>query len=130
MVSNRKHFSEDISPYICLLEDCPTLFGTYATEHDWENHGKDRHRPRRLCSFCRDMTTIFLSMEDFLEHIQVEHAQAVSESLLMAVMSHFGVVTIDVTSYPLYDSTGPESDPGFARHVLNCIHDFLLRSLP
>ncbi|KAJ9483423.1 hypothetical protein VN97_g9983 [Penicillium thymicola] len=130
MVPDRKHLSEDISPYTCLLEDCPIPFATYATERHWENHVKNKHPPRRLCPFCQDMSTIFLSMEAFLEHVQVEHAETVSESLMMAVMSHSGVVTIGVTHCPLCDSTGPESDPEFIRHVLNCIHDFSLRSLP
>lgn len=130
MVFDRKHLSEDISPYTCLLEDCPTPFATYVTESDWENHVKNKHPPRRLCPFCQDMSTVFLSMEAFLEHVQVEHAETVSESLMMAVMSHSGVVTIGVTHCPLCDSTGQESDPEFIRHVLNCIHDFSLRSLP
>jgi hypothetical protein len=130
MVFDRKHLSEDISPYTCLLEDCPTPFATYVTESDWENHVKNKHPPRRLCPFCQDMSTVFLSMEAFLEHVQVEHAETVPESLMMAVMSHSGVVTIGVTHCPLCDSTGPESDPEFIRHVLNCIHDFSLRSLP
>ncbi|KAF9886262.1 hypothetical protein FE257_011875 [Aspergillus nanangensis] len=48
----------------------------------------------------------------------------------MAVMSHSGVITIGVTSCPLCDSSGPESDPEFIGHVLQCIHDFSMRSLP
>ncbi|KAL3481490.1 hypothetical protein BJX99DRAFT_148515 [Aspergillus californicus] len=126
----KKHLSGDISPYSCLLEDCPTPFATYDTEYDWETHVKNKHPPRRLCPFCQDMSSIFTSMEAFLEHVQVEHGEAVSENLMMAVMSHSGVLTIGVTSCPLCDSIGPESDPAFIRHVLSCMHDFSLRSLP
>ncbi|KAJ5721580.1 uncharacterized protein N7483_009514 [Penicillium malachiteum] len=126
----RKHIFEDINPYTCLLEDCSTPFATYATERDWEKHVKDKHPPRRLCPFCQDSSTIFLSMEALLEDVQVEHAEAASESLMMAVMSHLSVVTIGVPNCPLCDSTGPESDPEFIKHVLQCMHDFSLRSLP
>jgi hypothetical protein len=130
MVYDRRHLTEDISPYTCLLEDCPIPFAIYATQQDWENHVENKHPPRRLCPFCLDMSAIFTITEAFREHLKVEHGNMVSESLIMAVASHSRVVTIGVTDCPLCDTTGSESDPGFITHLLNCKHDFSLRSLP
>lgn len=69
-------------------------------------------------------------MEEFVDHIQAQHSEDVSESLLIAIMNHAGAVTVGVTSCPLCPSTGPESDPSFIKHVLQCVHDFSMRSLP
>lgn len=65
-----------------------------------------------------------------MQHIQNDHAEAASEDMIAFLLSSCMTITIGVTRCPLCDSSGPESDPEFIQHVLRCIHDFSLTSLP
>ncbi|KAI2616648.1 hypothetical protein GGS26DRAFT_577882, partial [Hypomontagnella submonticulosa] len=126
----KKHVSEDLHPYTCIVEDCPTPFKMYVTKHEWEEHVKSEHPPRRMCPLCEDAATIYLSVGDFMDHIKGEHPETASEGFLATLLSTSGVVTIGTDHCPLCDSTGPESSPEFISHVLECIHNFSLTSLP
>ncbi|KAM0260060.1 hypothetical protein ACHAQJ_002984 [Trichoderma viride] len=126
----KKHLAEDISPYTCILPDCPTPFATYTTVFDWEKHFKREHRPCRVCPLCENADAVFSSMEDLATHIETEHAETASPDFILTAISWSGVATIGVSQCPLCDSTGPEHAPEFVRHVLGCIHDFSLLSLP
>jgi WD40 repeat protein len=127
---NRKHLAEDISPYTCILPDCPIPFATYTTVLDWEKHSKSEHRPCRICPLCENAHTAFSGMEDLATHIETEHAGVGSPDFVLTAISWSGVATIGVSHCPLCDSTGPEYAPEFIQHVLGCIHDFSLCSLP
>ncbi|KND91791.1 hypothetical protein TOPH_03388 [Tolypocladium ophioglossoides CBS 100239] len=126
----KKHLAEDISPYTCILPDCPTPFATYTTVLDWEKHSKSEHRPCRICPLCENAAGTFSSMEDLATHIETEHAGAGPPEFILTAISWSGVATIGVSHCPLCDSSGPEYAPEFIQHVLGCIHDFSLCSLP
>lgn len=69
-------------------------------------------------------------MEDLARHIETEHAEISSPKAILNAISWSAVTTIGVDACPLCDCTGDEHDPEFVRHVLCCIHDFSLFSLP
>ncbi|KAL6808591.1 hypothetical protein V8C40DRAFT_259444 [Trichoderma camerunense] len=126
----KKHLSEDISPYTCILPDCSTPLTTYTTVLDWEKHFKREHRPCRVCLLCEGSNMVFSGMEGLVTHIEREHAESASLDFIQTTISWSGVTTIGVNRCPLCDSTGPEHVPEFVQHVLGCIHDFSLYSLP
>ncbi|KAB8213020.1 WD40-repeat-containing domain protein, partial [Aspergillus novoparasiticus] len=126
----KKHLAEDISPYTCILPDCPNPCATFATAFDWEKHSKSEHRPCRLCPLCENAENVFSNLEDLARHIEIQHTGAGSPDFVLTAISLSGVTTIGVSHCPLCDSTGPEYAPEFIQHVLGCIHDFSLYSLP
>ncbi|KAI0377864.1 hypothetical protein F5Y04DRAFT_263425 [Hypomontagnella monticulosa] len=126
----KKHLSEDLHPYTCIVEDCPKPSTMYVTKHDWEEHVKSEHSPRRVCPLCEDTPIIYLSVGDFMDHIRQEHPETASDGFLATLLSSSSVITIGTDHCPLCDSTGPESSPEFISHVLECIHNFSLTSLP
>lgn len=103
---------------------------TYATVLDWEKHFTKEHRPCRVCPLCENTDATFSGMEDLATHIETEHAEISSPEFVLNAISWSAVTTIGVNICPLCDCTGNEHAPEFVRHVLYCIHDFSLFSLP
>ncbi|KAL7955404.1 hypothetical protein V8C34DRAFT_246525 [Trichoderma compactum] len=126
----REHLAEDISPYTCILPDCPTPFATYTTVSDWENHFKQEHQSRRICQLCADNHIAFPGLEALLAHHKTEHAEVTSPRVVQDMVFRSKGKTIGTSQCPLCGLTGLAYSTGFIRHVLDCIHDFSLYSLP
>ncbi|PKK55072.1 hypothetical protein CI102_72 [Trichoderma harzianum] len=129
----REHVFEDISPYTCILPDCPTPFDTYTTIPDWEAHFKTTHRRCYVCKECKNHSTAFPGLAALAAHIRAQHSESASpdsvETLLLESLESPGK-TIGTNQCPLCDSTGLAHSQEFIQHVLGCIHDFSLYSLP
>ncbi|KAK0755886.1 hypothetical protein N5P37_011562, partial [Trichoderma harzianum] len=129
----REHVFEDISPYTCILPDCPTPFDTYTTIPDWEPHFKTTHRRCYVCKECKNHSTAFPGLAALAAHIRAQHSESASpdsvETLLLESLESPGK-TIGTNQCPLCDSTGLAHSQEFIQHVLGCIHDFSLYSLP
>ncbi|KAL7905793.1 hypothetical protein GGI35DRAFT_123193 [Trichoderma velutinum] len=126
----REHLVGDISPYTCILPDCPAPLATYTTVAEWEKHFEDNHRPWHTCWLCDDSNSAFPGLEALAAHIQTKHAEEASPGFARTVTCWSDVKTIGTSQCPLCDLTGIALSPEFIRHVLNCIHDFSLYSLP
>ncbi|KAL6822101.1 hypothetical protein J3E69DRAFT_382669 [Trichoderma sp. SZMC 28015] len=127
----RRHLAKDISAYTCILPDCPTPFATYSTVFDWENHFKKKHPSCYNCLMCDDSDSIaFPDVEALKAHIETEHGKAVSPGLFDAMISFSPAKTIGTSQCPLCGLTGVAHRETFIRHVLDCIHEFSLYSLP
>ncbi|KAH0527553.1 hypothetical protein TsFJ059_002545 [Trichoderma semiorbis] len=129
----REHIFEDISPYTCILPDCPTPFDTYTTIPDWETHFKTTHRRCYVCKECKNHGTAFPGLAALAAHIRAQHAESASpdsvETLLLESLESPGK-TIGTSQCPLCDLTGLAHSQEFIQHVLGCVHDFSLYSLP
>lgn len=126
----RDHLFEDISPYTCILPDCPTPFATYSTVPEWENHFEEKHRSCHICRLCEYNHITFPGLEALVAHIRTEHAEVASPRLVQTMAFWSEVKTIGTSQCPLCDKTGLAHSPEFVQHVLGCIHDFSLYSLP
>ncbi|KAL6695290.1 hypothetical protein J3F84DRAFT_394865 [Trichoderma pleuroticola] len=129
----REHLFEDISPYTCIRPDCPTPFATYTTITQWENHSMKAHRACFACGLCKNHYTAFPGMGALTAHIRAQHAESASQIVSrISYTSHSSheAKNIGTNQCPLCDSTGISHSPEFVRHVLDCIHDFSLYSLP
>ncbi|KAM0721370.1 hypothetical protein Q7P37_002294 [Cladosporium fusiforme] len=67
----RKHYLQDLAPYICLSESCPRPSRRYMSRSTWTDHIRVSHgRVWRCCFGCSET---FKSMGDFEAHMEAEH---------------------------------------------------------
>ncbi|KAF2670811.1 hypothetical protein BT63DRAFT_201986 [Microthyrium microscopicum] len=125
----RRHIANDLCPYTCILDDCPTPFKLFVTQKEWNEHFMNDHPPRWQCLYCHDDPPIFQEPSALMNHLQEIHSEG--EALdLATILSQFAVQTMGLTKCPLCDSSGPPDSPELLEHVFKHIHDFSLRSLP
>jgi hypothetical protein len=76
----RKHVFQDLQPYVCLFEDCPTGNQLFETYEEWLDHEKWNHN---LQWHCEDPNHggSFSSQEDFDNHLAVFHDPTDNPSL-------------------------------------------------
>lgn len=91
---------------------------------------RDQHPPYWECPMCAASHVSFNEEDAFIRHIEGTHASTVSDDMISSLVLGCTVISIGVTRCPLCDSTGSDTDPVFIQHVLSCIHDFSLASLP
>ncbi|KAM0268940.1 hypothetical protein ACHAPA_004540 [Fusarium lateritium] len=125
----RKHLSEDIRPYTCIFNNCPTPDIYYSSRATLERHFRQDHRPIWQCPICSNSQT-FTSMTDMLDHLHVFHKDSIGEDDLSANLYASAQAQMGIDSCPLCDVVGPLDSPELIDHVLEHIHDFSLRSLP
>ncbi|KAI1149604.1 hypothetical protein F4825DRAFT_453287 [Nemania diffusa] len=124
----RKHLANDISPYTCILENCPTPYKLFATHYEWKEHFMDDHPSQWSCPCCAD-AHMFKSLSGVINHIRSKHPDAISDRL-DDLLSDAEIKVMGITKCPLCDSEGPQDSPDLVEHVLQHVHDFSLRSLP
>ncbi|EGR50163.1 uncharacterized protein TRIREDRAFT_105458, partial [Trichoderma reesei QM6a] len=136
--AERKHISNDLSPYTCILRGCTTPNVLYATKSDWHRHLLDRHQGYEywICFACEGAEQ-FRNKEQFRRHIEVHHTSFMRTgqiSLLEAVCKRY--TPLDITSCPLCNRPkghGQETEvdkTGLFDHIAKELHAFSLRSLP
>lgn len=125
----RKHVANDLSPYTCILEDCPTPYHLFVTQKDWSNHVMNDHPPQWQCPCCEDDPPRFKLFSEITSHLKSQHLNSDLNGL-EDLLSDAEVRVMGISSCPLCDSEGPEDSPDLIEHVLQHIHDFSLRSLP
>ena len=72
-MKSRRHLFEDLQPYSCTFENCPTSNKTYGSRHEWFDHEAQVHRMQWNCQDCRES---FTSKMGFLEHRKRHHPDA------------------------------------------------------
>ncbi|KAH7232615.1 hypothetical protein B0J15DRAFT_505091 [Fusarium solani] len=125
----RKHLSEDICPYTCVAEDCPTPDVYYSTRTALERHIRQDHSPAWQCPLCEDEPQ-FTSMTDMMEHLMASHQDAAEGDGISTLISLSTQRKIGIEACPLCDVEGIVDSPELIDHVLEHVHDFSLRSLP
>jgi hypothetical protein len=123
----RKHLANDICPYTCIFDNCPTPYKLFVTEKEWNEHFMNAHPPNFQCSYC-DSTTLN-SLAGIMSHFQHHHPD-ISDNELADALAKSAVHVMGITKCPLCDSEGSPDSPELIEHILEHIHDFSLRSLP
>ncbi|GAW14127.1 hypothetical protein ANO14919_035210 [Xylariales sp. No.14919] len=125
----KKHLANDISPYTCILENCPMSYNFFATHNEWRDHVMNDHPSQWRCPCCEGDAPVFDSLSGVVNHIIPTHPDTLSGSL-KDLLSDAEIKVMGITQCPLCDSEGPQDSPELVAHVLQHVHDFSLRSLP
>ncbi|KAK4188845.1 hypothetical protein QBC35DRAFT_381492 [Podospora australis] len=136
----RKHLSEDIQPYTCLLHDCPRPEALYSSRLEWSKHMDTDHQITEywLCDVCLDPTR-FDSSADFELHLASWHKDVISADQIPDIISISKLsvpVSRALSSCPLCPvSNQPEGEntndlDAMMNHLTEHMHSFALYSLP
>ena len=125
----RKHVANDLCPYTCVLEDCPTPYTLFVTQKEWIEHVMNDHPPHWQCPCCEGVSPTFKSLSEMTTHIASLHPEALSDGL-EELLSIAEINIMGITKCPLCNSEGPQDSPEIIEHVFQHVHSFSLRSLP
>ncbi|KAI0878596.1 hypothetical protein GGS24DRAFT_443422 [Hypoxylon argillaceum] len=126
----KQHIIEDLCPYTCVADNCPTPQLLFCTRSEWENHVRQSHLPRWKCPFCDERDTHYPTMESIGNHLQIEHGDELLEHSFPTLLSWSAVQTMGIKSCPLCTTCGPEDSSEVVDHVLQHAYEFALRALP
>lgn len=120
----------DISPYTCIVENCPTPYRFYVTRNEWRDHVLCDHPPKWRCCCCTGTRPIFQSLPAFIAHLDEKHEGQVSDDTFDRIMAKSTFRTFGITNCPLCNDHGPTDSPELIEHVLGHIYDFSMYALP
>ena len=120
----------DISPYTCIVENCPSPYRFYVTRNEWREHVLCDHPPKWRCSCCTGTRPVFQSLSSFMAHLDEEHEHQVSNETFESIMAKSNIRTFGITNCPLCNDHGPADSPELIEHVLGHIYDFSMYALP
>ncbi|KAK4118023.1 hypothetical protein N657DRAFT_558118, partial [Parathielavia appendiculata] len=126
----KRHVVEDLCPYTCIAENCPTPELLFCTRSEWETHIKKSHLPEWQCPFCDGDHAKQPNMEAMADHLQADHKDELSTKSLSTLLSWSAVQKMGVTTCPFCTADGPEDAPDLVDHVLQEAYEFALRALP
>lgn len=125
---------DDIRPYTCILDDCPSPEAMYRLRSDWTKHIEQDHSKSWQCQYCSTPGTVprlFTTVETLTKHIRNSHADAVSdEHIAAAIHTASGPTPFGVSGCPLCDTTGTSDSNMLFDHIAEHMHAFALQSLP
>ncbi|KAH6962020.1 hypothetical protein BKA56DRAFT_560745 [Ilyonectria sp. MPI-CAGE-AT-0026] len=121
-----KHLAQDICPYTCISDGCPTPYVYYATEAELERHVADDHVAWQ-CPFC-DGGPMYDIMQDMVNHFLEHHKDASTD--LPGLLSLSSTHGMGIEACPLCGESGYPDSPELIRHVTGHMHEFSLLSLP
>lgn len=78
----RKHFLQDLEPYVCTSESCGEGERLFESKRSWIAHMQDAHCRQWRCVAPGHQPQIFPSQDTFDEHMRKRHAGAFQESHL------------------------------------------------
>ncbi|KAL8304625.1 hypothetical protein RB597_004265 [Gaeumannomyces tritici] len=126
----KQHVVEDLCPYTCIAENCPTPQLLFCTRSEWEAHVKKTHLPRWQCPFCDENDAKQPSMEAMKMHLQSDHKDELLDKSLATLLSWSAVQTMGIKTCPFCSDHAPEDAPDLVDHVLREAYGFALRALP
>ncbi|KAL7946668.1 hypothetical protein V8C42DRAFT_318493 [Trichoderma barbatum] len=126
----RQHLIEDLCPYTCIAQSCPTPDLLFTTRKAWEAHVDNDHPPQWQCLLCDEEDEAFPSEEDITTHTQTQHKEALSKYELSFLISSAEVRCMGIESCPLCSSCGPRDSPELVDHAVRHAYEFALRALP
>ncbi|KAJ9151784.1 putative transcription factor Zn, C2H2 protein [Pleurostoma richardsiae] len=131
----RKHLTTDLTPYTCVLNNCPTPGKLYATKNAWKEHMLEDHPMLQywLCFACADSKQ-FSSEEALVAHTRESHRNTISDDQLAVLLpACVRTVPADISSCPICPGLDGAENIGrdsLIDHIANCVHAFSLRALP
>ncbi|KAM7210129.1 hypothetical protein V8F06_014485 [Rhypophila decipiens] len=131
----RKHLSEDIYPYTCILDDCPKPQQLYLTRKEWKRHMQEEHETAKywLCTACLEPARF--DLESYFDgHLRTQHGAVISEDQIpiFIAMSTY-TAPPSLVSCPLCPPPPPDEEAdaeAVLDHAAEHVHSFSLRSLP
>ncbi|KAK1447344.1 protein kinase domain-containing protein [Colletotrichum melonis] len=84
----KKHLTQDIMPYTCVLSSCERPEKLYDTRKEWLKHMSEEHNQWQywLCSACLEPKRFDVE-QLYVEHLLREHANDISADQIEAVVS-------------------------------------------
>jgi len=134
---NRKHITNDVYPYTCVMKDCTKEDVLYTTKEAWKTHLTEDHRSTNywVCLPCGGDTQL-PTEADFISHTKQEHQETILEDQIpLLVPISRRSVPADITACPLCDAwsskdSGEVDREALIDHIAEEIHAFSLRALP
>ncbi|KAL6808793.1 hypothetical protein V8C40DRAFT_259334 [Trichoderma camerunense] len=126
----RQHLIEDLCPYTCIAQSCPTPDKLFTTRKAWELHFENDHSPQWQCLLCNEDDEPFSSEEDITTHTLTQHKQELSKYELSFLLSSAEVRYMGLEACPLCSSHGPRDSTELVDHVVHHAYEFALRALP
>ncbi|UKZ79250.1 hypothetical protein TrVFT333_007000 [Trichoderma virens FT-333] len=126
----RQHLIEDLCPYTCIAQSCPTPDMLFTTRKAWEFHIENDHPPQWQCVLCDEENEAFSLEEDITAHTLTQHKEELSKYELSFLISSAEVRYLGIKSCPLCSSYGPRDSPELVDHVVRHAYEFALRALP
>jgi hypothetical protein len=120
----------DLSPYTCIVENCPSPYDFYLTRNGWREHVLRDHPPKWRCSCCTGTRPVFQSLPSFMAHLDEQHENDVSDEAFVRIMAKSTFRSFGITNCPLCNDCGPADSPELIEHVLGHIYDFSMYALP
>ncbi|QYT06119.1 hypothetical protein H0G86_012985 [Trichoderma simmonsii] len=125
-----QHIIEDVYPYTCVAENCPTPYLLFATTKAWETHVENDHPPSWKCPFCDEDDVIFPVKQHLENHLEILHQDALGAHSFADILSWSSIQYMGISSCPLCSSYGPRDTPDIVDHVVRHAYEFALRALP
>ncbi|KAL7929057.1 hypothetical protein V8C35DRAFT_325438 [Trichoderma chlorosporum] len=126
----RQHLIEDLYPYTCIAQSCPTPDMLFTTRKAWELHVEKDHASQWQCLLCDEGCEPYSSEEDLAAHTQNEHKEELLKYELSFLVSSGEGRCMGIESCPLCPSYGPRDSPELVDHVVRHAYEFALRALP
>ncbi|KAH6856903.1 WD40-repeat-containing domain protein [Chaetomium sp. MPI-CAGE-AT-0009] len=126
----KQHVVEELCPYTCIADNCPTPQLLFCTRNEWESHVRKSHLPRWQCPLCEEQDEDYQTMESMRNHFQTDHKEELLDNSLSTLLSWSAVQKMGIITCPLCSSHGPEDSPELVDHVLRHAYEFALRALP
>ncbi|RSL97519.1 hypothetical protein CEP52_010868 [Fusarium oligoseptatum] len=130
------HVAEDLSPYVCVYDDCDSPDSMYVTTAEWKKHIRDKHsRARWICDACwqnssRPEKFEFDSQEEWHRHTLAEHGDEVDESDMPDLTELSQRTGVPPIACPLCVEDTSLRNPETDKHLAEHIHSFALQALP
>ena len=132
LIDLRGHVAQDLSPYICIFEDCETAYDLYKSQGEWMAHLKEKHVDTKwVCDLCsgNDEKHFFDSMMEWQAHVSGLH----TGSFPMDQIEELGTMSqrhlLRQISCPLCGHFDPSSSDAY-EHIALHLHSFALKALP
>lgn len=88
-----RHILKDIDPFVCLFEDCKEGSTLFKTVEDWLGHMRWQHTIAYSCQAVGHERENFGSPQDLEDHIRGEHPGTFTESQLPGIVKQGAVPT-------------------------------------
>ncbi|KAJ5718314.1 hypothetical protein N7488_003960 [Penicillium malachiteum] len=134
--SSRKHVSDDLSPYSCVIPGCDKPSVLFGGKDTWRDHILRDHSSLTywVCFACNDGRR-FNSEPDFVEHTKLSHATSVPYDQIPVLVDLCKVTApVEIHRCPLCnwpsEEEGEVEKSVLLDHIAKELHAFSLRSLP
>ncbi|KAJ5638441.1 hypothetical protein N7528_000831 [Penicillium herquei] len=132
----RKHVSDDLSPYSCVIAGCDKPSVLCGSKDTWRDHILRDHSSLTywVCFACNDGRR-FNSEQNFVEHTKLAHATSIPSDQIPVLMDLCKVTApVEIHRCPLCnwpsEEEGEVEKSVLLDHIAKELHAFSLRSLP